>query len=96
MSDPDNVVLACSGISRSFAQGREALTVLRNVSLSVHRGERVAIVGVSGSGKSTLLHLLGGLDLPDTGQVQLLGKDMAKLNETERGEVRNRSLGFVY
>lgn len=96
MSDPDNVVLACSGISRSFAQGREALTVLRNVSLSVHRGERVAIVGVSGSGKSTLLHLLGGLDLPDTGQVQLLGKDMAKLNESERGEVRNRSLGFVY
>lgn len=96
MSDPDNVVLACSGISRSFAQGREALTVLRNVSLSVHCGERVAIVGVSGSGKSTLLHLLGGLDLPDTGQVQLLGKDMAKLNETERGEMRNRSLGFVY
>ncbi len=96
MSDTDNVVLACSGISRSFAQGREALTVLRNVSLSVHRGERVAIVGVSGSGKSTLLHLLGGLDLPDAGQVQLLGKDMAKLNETERGELRNRSLGFVY
>ncbi len=96
MSEPNNVVLACSGISRSFAQGREALTVLRNVSLSVHRGERVAIVGVSGSGKSTLLHLLGGLDLPDTGQVQLLGKDMAKLNESERGEVRNRSLGFVY
>jgi lipoprotein-releasing system ATP-binding protein len=96
MSDTDKVVLACSGISRSFAQGREALTVLRNVSLSVHRGERVAIVGVSGSGKSTLLHLLGGLDLPDTGQVQLLGKDMAKLNETERGEMRNRSLGFVY
>jgi lipoprotein-releasing system ATP-binding protein len=96
MSEPNNVVLACSGISRSFAQGREALTVLRNVSLSVHRGERVAIVGVSGSGKSTLLHLLGGLDLPDTGQVQLLGKDMAKLNETERGDMRNRSLGFVY
>jgi lipoprotein-releasing system ATP-binding protein len=96
MSDTDNVVLTCSGISRSFAQGREALSVLRNVSLSVHRGERVAIVGVSGSGKSTLLHLLGGLDLPDTGQVQLLGKDMAKLNETERGEMRNRSLGFVY
>jgi lipoprotein-releasing system ATP-binding protein len=89
-------VLACSGLSRSFAQGREALTVLRDISLSVQRGERVAIVGVSGSGKSTLLHLLGGLDLPDAGQVQLLGKDMAKLNEAERGDLRNRSLGFVY
>lgn len=96
MNDHTPVVLACSGLSRSFAQGREALNVLRDVSLTVHRGERVAIVGVSGSGKSTLLHLLGGLDLPDSGQVQLLGKDMAKLNETERGEMRNRSLGFVY
>jgi lipoprotein-releasing system ATP-binding protein len=96
MSEANHVVLACRGIGRSFAQGREALTVLRDVSLSVQRGERVAIVGVSGSGKSTLLHLLGGLDLPDTGEVQLLGKDMAKLNETERGEMRNRSLGFVY
>ncbi len=96
MSEPNDVVLTCTGLSRSFAQGREALTVLSNISLTVHRGERVAIVGVSGSGKSTLLHLLGGLDLPDKGQVQLLGKDMAKLNETERGELRNRSLGFVY
>jgi len=96
MSEANTTVLACSGLSRSFAQGREALTVLRDISLSVQRGERVAIVGVSGSGKSTLLHLLGGLDLPDTGQVQLLGKDMAKLNEAERGDLRNRSLGFVY
>ena len=96
MSESNNIVLACSGLSRSFAQGREALTVLRDVNLSVQRGERVAIVGVSGSGKSTLLHCLGGLDLPDTGQVHLLGKDMAELNEAERGDLRNRSLGFVY
>ena len=96
MSEANTTVLACSGLSRSFAQGREALTVLRDISLSVERGERVAIVGVSGSGKSTLLHLLGGLDLPDAGQVQLLGKDMATLNEAERGDLRNSSLGFVY
>ena len=63
MSEANHVVLACSGLGRSFAQGREALTVLRDISLTVQRGERVAIVGVSGSGKSTLLHLLGGLDL---------------------------------
>jgi len=96
MSEANTTVLACSGLSRSFAQGREALTVLRDISLSVQRGERVAIVAVSGSGKSTLLHLLGGLDLPDAGQVKLLGKDMATLNEAERGDLRNRSLGFVY
>ncbi|MFM7484355.1 MAG: lipoprotein-releasing ABC transporter ATP-binding protein LolD, partial [Burkholderiaceae bacterium] len=84
------------GIGRSFAQGREALTVLRDVSLSVQRGERVAIVGVSGSGKSTLLHVLGGLDLPDAGQVHLLGKDLSKLTDAERGDLRNQSLGFVY
>ena len=58
MSEPNDVVLTCTGLSRSFAQGREALTVLSDISLTVHRGERVAIVGVSGSGKSTLLHLL--------------------------------------
>jgi len=96
MSEASNVVLSCSGIGRSFAQGREALTVLRDVSLSVQRGERVAIVGVSGSGKSTLLHVLGGLDLPDAGQVHLLGKDLSKLTEAERGDLRNQSLGFVY
>ena len=96
MSEASNVVLSCSGIGRSFAQGREALTVLRDVSLSVQRGERVAIVGVSGSGKSTLLHVLGGLDLPDAGQVHLLGKDLSKLTEAERGGLRNQSLGFVY
>lgn len=96
MSEASHVVLSCSGIGRSFAQGREALTVLRDVSLSVQRGERVAIVGVSGSGKSTLLHVLGGLDLPDAGQVHLLGKDLSKLTEAERGDLRNQSLGFVY
>lgn len=96
MSEASHVVLSCSGIGRSFAQGREALTVLRDVSLSVQRGERVAIVGVSGSGKSTLLHVLGGLDLPDAGQVHLLGKDLSKLTDAERGDLRNQSLGFVY
>lgn len=97
MSDAMNTVLSCAGLGKTFSEGRDnALTVLRDVHLSVQKGERVAIVGVSGSGKSTLLHLLGGLDLPSTGSVQLLGKDVATLSESARGELRNRSLGFVY
>ena len=95
MNDRD-VVLTCEGLGKTYAQGRESLTVLDNISLAVHKGERVAIVGVSGSGKSTLLHLLGGLDQPSAGSVHLLGKALAGLSDTERGELRNRSLGFVY
>ncbi len=91
-----SVVLSCVGLGKSFAQGRDKLTVLANISLQVHAGERVAIVGVSGSGKSTLLHLLGGLDVPSAGKVELLGRDFATLPEQVRGDLRNRSLGFVY
>ena len=92
---PD-VVLSCKGIGKRFTQGRDHLTVLENIDFSVSKGERVAIVGVSGSGKSTLLHLLGGLDLPTTGSVHLLGRDLATLSESTRGDLRNQSLGFVY
>ena len=90
------VVLSCEGLGKHFEVGHDKLTVLENISLTVSKGERVAIVGVSGSGKSTLLHLLGGLDLPSTGSVQLQGRDMASLSETVRGQIRNQSLGFVY
>ena len=90
------VVLSCEGLGKQFAQGHDKLTVLENINFSVSKGERVAIVGVSGSGKSTLLHLLGGLDLPTTGTVHLLGRDLARTSESARGELRNRSLGFVY
>jgi lipoprotein-releasing system ATP-binding protein len=91
-----NTVLSCHQLGKTFAQGRHALTVLENIELAVSKGERLAIIGVSGSGKSTLLHMLGGLDLPSTGSVTLLGQDMATLDESARGDLRNRSLGFVY
>jgi lipoprotein-releasing system ATP-binding protein len=95
MNNPVSV-LSCSGLGKTFVQGSYEVKVLSNITLNVQRGERVAIVGASGSGKSTLLHLLGGLDTPTTGKVELQGEDFASLSETRRGDVRNASLGFVY
>ena len=89
-------VIACRGLSRSYAQGDKVLTVLREIDLEVRRGEVIAIVGASGSGKSTLLHLLGGLDEPSSGEVLIEGQRLDRLDETQRGIVRNRKLGFVY
>ncbi len=72
------------------------MNVLRGVDLRVHKGQTLAIVGASGSGKSTLLHLMGGLDLPSSGQVTLFGQDMSRLSATAQGRMRNKHLGFVY
>jgi len=89
-------VIECRGLSKSFREGADAVEVLRDVSMSVAPGERVAVVGTSGSGKSTLLHLLGGLDVPSAGEVKLLGKDFSTISDAERGRLRNESLGFIY
>ena len=90
------IVLSCKGLSKTFRQGDYAVEVLKDVDFEVREGERVAIVGASGSGKSTFLHLLGGLDTPTTGSVTLQGKQFDTLSESERGNLRNRVLGFVY
>ena len=89
-------VLACNGLAKSYGQGVGEIPVLRGVDLSVAEGELVSIVGASGSGKSTLLHILGGLDAPTAGEVTVLGQRMDALTEKAQGELRNRSLGFVY
>jgi len=89
-------VISCRDLTKTFMLGKIEVPVLKGVNLDVQRGERVAIVGASGSGKSTLLHLLGGLDEVSGGSVQILGQEMQQLDETQRGEMRNRSLGFVY
>ncbi|MGD8934861.1 MAG: lipoprotein-releasing ABC transporter ATP-binding protein LolD [Thiogranum sp.] len=92
----DTPVLACQNLSRTFDEGGLNVSVLKHVTLSVTAGEQLAIVGNSGSGKSTLLHLLGGLDKPSSGEVQLAGKSFSKLSEAGRSKLRNQHLGFVY
>jgi lipoprotein-releasing system ATP-binding protein len=89
-------VLEAQAVHKSFRQGPVLLEVLRGVALTVAPGARVAIVGASGSGKTTLLQILGGLDPPSSGVVRVAGRDIHSLGETERGELRNRTLGFVY
>jgi lipoprotein-releasing system ATP-binding protein len=92
----DVPVIACRGLRKVYTQGPHEVPVLLGVDLTVARGETIAIVGASGSGKSTLLHLLGGLDLPTAGEVDVLGQDIARVGEAEKGRVRNAALGFVY
>jgi lipoprotein-releasing system ATP-binding protein len=89
-------VLRAQGLRKHFREGDTTLHVLNGVELQIERGERVAIVGVSGSGKTTLLQLLGGLDLPSAGSVSIMGREMSSLSDAERGELRNRAVGFVY
>jgi lipoprotein-releasing system ATP-binding protein len=93
MSD---TVIACRDLHKTYEQGKLRVPVLKGVNLDIARGERVAIVGSSGSGKSTLLHLIGGLDRASGGSVSILGQDVQAMSERQRGELRNRSIGFVY
>lgn len=97
MSDqPMKLVLRARGLTKRFTEGRLDVAVLQGVDLDVFAGETLAIVGASGSGKSTLLHLLGGLDAPTSGSVELLGQDLAHQSPAEQGRLRNQHLGFVY
>ncbi|WP_045859955.1 ABC transporter ATP-binding protein [Teredinibacter purpureus] len=89
-------VLTCRNVAKNYSQGPQLVEVLRSVNLSVKPGEHVAIIGASGSGKSTLLNVLGGLDKPDAGEVQISEQAFSTLTDNQRGKVRNQSLGFVY
>ncbi len=89
-------VLAAHGLVKTFTEAGRRLEVLRGIDFSVAAGDRVAIVGASGSGKTTLLQLLGGLDEPTAGEVEVAGERMSRLGQVARGRLRNRALGFVY
>ncbi|MFK7890582.1 MAG: lipoprotein-releasing ABC transporter ATP-binding protein LolD [Granulosicoccus sp.] len=96
MSESTGLVLQATGLGRRYEQGDLAVEVLSDISLTVDKSERVAIIGNSGSGKSTLLHLLGGVDTPTSGKVVLNGQNLAQLSQAARGRLRNRAVGFVY
>ena len=89
-------VLEARGLVKRYPEGRGELQVLNGVELTVRRGDIAAIIGTSGSGKSTLLNLLGGLDVPSEGTVQIGGQPLAGLNDRALGRLRNHYLGFVY
>jgi len=96
MTDNNDVILRCAGLGKRFVEGGRELVVLDQLDLEVRRGQSLAIVGASGAGKTTLLQLLGGLDTPTCGTVQLGEHDVGALGESARGRLRNRMLGFVY
>ncbi len=92
----EKIIITCNNISKRFKEGKLDVEVLKGIDLTVKAGEKLAIVGSSGSGKSTLLHILGGLDLPTQGEVNILGNNIASLSDADRGILRNRSIGFIY
>jgi lipoprotein-releasing system ATP-binding protein len=89
-------IIACCNLRKSYYQGRLEVPVLMGIDLNVQAGDTLAIVGASGSGKSTLLHLLGGLDAPTGGDIRIMGQEIATIDEEERCQLRNKSLGFIY
>jgi predicted ABC-type transport system involved in lysophospholipase L1 biosynthesis ATPase subunit len=93
MSDP---LFSARGVFKTFTLGRRSIEVLRGVDLNVQRGEFLALSGASGAGKSTLLHLLGGLDVPNRGEIWLGNRNLARLGDITLTRVRNRTIGFVF
>ncbi|MCI9660659.1 MAG: ABC transporter ATP-binding protein [Lachnospiraceae bacterium] len=89
-------ILRCNGIEKVFGKGDNQVTALNGISLSIEKGEFVAIIGASGSGKSTLLHILGSVDKPTKGTVTIDGVDLSGLNATDAAIFRRRKVGLVY
>ncbi|MBN2783778.1 MAG: ABC transporter ATP-binding protein [Pontiellaceae bacterium] len=89
-------ILSAKHLDRSYTIGKTSLDVLKQVSMDIHEGETVSIMGESGSGKSTLLHVLGGLDNPKVGQVHFRGQDIYRMSALRRARFRAENVGFVF
>ena len=96
MNEHGSIVIQANGVSRGFRQGPKRVQVLSEVNLQVPAGTSMAIVGASGAGKSTLLHILGGLDRPEEGEVLVDGHSLWKMSDSERSDLRNSRMGFIY
>jgi lipoprotein-releasing system ATP-binding protein len=95
-NDRKSLVIDCEKVTRTYSEGPAELTIFSDISLQVAAGDTVGIVGSSGAGKTTLLNLLGGLDRPSSGHIEICGQDIHRLSEAARARFRNRHLGFVY
>ncbi|MDB9980337.1 ABC transporter ATP-binding protein [Ulvibacter sp.] len=89
-------ILKISGLEKTYTSGSKQLTVLKNISFEVEKGQTFSIVGPSGSGKTTLLGICAGLDTPNAGSVELCGHDINAMNEDERALLRNKEVGFIF
>ena len=89
-------ILEIRNLCKTYGHGETEVKALDNISLDVKQGEFVAIIGPSGSGKATLMHILGGVDIPTSGEVKIAGTDITKLNETALAIFRRRQIGLIY
>lgn len=89
-------LMRLEGICRDFAQGKDSVRILKEISMEVEKGDYIAIMGPSGSGKSTLMNIIGCLDVPTCGTYELDGKDLSKCSDNDLAEIRNKYIGFVF
>ncbi len=95
-ANPPPALISCRDVVKTYVMGTQKVQALRGVNLSFNRGEMTAIMGPSGSGKSTLMNLIGALDVPTSGVLEINGRNLAKLRPNELADLRNETIGFVF
>ncbi|MDT0125877.1 ABC transporter ATP-binding protein [Paenibacillus sp. RRE4] len=91
-----SIIVETTNLSKSYQMGNFSAEILKNVNLQINKGEFISIMGSSGSGKSTLLYLIGGLDKPSAGKIQILGKEISVMKDKDESIMRRRDIGFVF